>query len=332
MKKYLILIIGLIIFSGCNEPLPDEMPDDFRFSYSNGAMHLDWGSYNFTCDEEGKAEFTKEINGDVRKTYEFQVSEEDREKVYKSVVENNFFGLQDTYEDPTIMDGGFSKISVYADGQRKTVDVSNFYQPQFENVETAINQIIKKYVGDDAYSFNDLKSECSNKQIACIGNEMDYECDSWRAFCDWEENVITDTDDFVATAGNCEALENREKCITYCSTHLCEEEICDTLVFDAEQCTGCGTGCCSFCNDLDSCTATDGCYITWVHPSGESWQYGGCENMNLCMSTGTLCNYILTSYQGFLYHSVIEEDITKATLYEQLGNALQDTYNSECSE
>ena len=302
----------MILVSGCNEPpivpMSDEIPSDFEFSYATGATHADWGTYNFECDSEGNAHFTKEMGFDLKKTYDFKANDEDRQKVYDSVVKNDFFGLQNSYTDPSIMDGGFSNMTITADGQSKTVSVTNFDQPQFEDIALEINQIILKYVGADAYSLDELED---------LENTI-------------ENNTENTTGDFIATAENCEALENRENCVNYCSANICEEEVCDTLLFDADECTECGTGCCSFCNELESCRASEGCYITWVHPSGESWQYGGCENMNLCMNSETLCDYISTSYQGFLYHSVIEENSAKATLYEEMGNTLQNTYNSEC--
>ena len=154
--KYLILILGLIVlFSGCSGPASSEMPDDFSFEYSTGAMHAEWGTYDFTCDEGGNAEFMAEREGEIKKSHQFQVSEEDRQKVYKAVAENNFFNLQNEYTDPSIMDGGYSTISVHANGEGKTVTLNNYYLNQFENVEVAINAVIFKYAGEDAYSFSD---------------------------------------------------------------------------------------------------------------------------------------------------------------------------------
>ncbi len=153
--KYLILVLGLIIaFSGCSEPVINEMPDDFSFEYSTGAMHAEWGVYSFNSDTKGNSKFVVEAENEIKKSQDFQVSEDDRQKVYNAVMINNFFDLQSEYTDAFIMDGGFSKISVTANGQSKTVTLNNFHQDKFENVQAAINEIILKYVGEDAYSFD----------------------------------------------------------------------------------------------------------------------------------------------------------------------------------
>ncbi len=133
------------------------------------------------------------------------------------------------------------------------------------------------------------------------------------------------------TAKYCDTPANRGgPCVDFCSKNTCLEELCDALMFEVEGCTECSPGCCSLCTNLDSCESTKACRIAWIHPSGESWQFGGCENANLCAGKEEECNDKFVSFQGYRYSSLIEEDQTKAAEYSQKSDELQDAYNAEC--
>ncbi len=162
MKKIaLILIIFCILFSGCigpSEP-PEELPEDFEIEYGSGAMHLEWGQYNLKIDNMGNAVFEKTQGTDLSRKYEFTANEAELKIIYGAVMINNFFSLDDQYEDPAIMDGGWTEISIKANGERKTVKLLNYSQRQFEKVEAKIVGLIVSKLGDDAFSFTDLLDE-----------------------------------------------------------------------------------------------------------------------------------------------------------------------------
>ncbi len=155
-KAVLILVVFCALFSGCVQPPSEELPADFELEYGSGAMHAEWGQYRLEMDSEGNAVFEKTAGIDQSKKYEFVASEAERKKIYDAAVVNGFFSLNDKYEDPTIMDGGWSEINIRANGETKTVTVYNSPQPQFEAVEAEISRLIISKQGEDAFSVADL--------------------------------------------------------------------------------------------------------------------------------------------------------------------------------
>ncbi|MBU0662540.1 hypothetical protein KKH30_02670, partial [Candidatus Micrarchaeota archaeon] len=129
---------------------------DIELSYSTGAAHLDWGTYYLEVGSDGKAMFTKSA-GPGEKSYDFSVSAAELEKIYETAESEGFFFLQDNYTDPSIMDGGWSSITISGRGNSKTVGVTNYSLPAFEEVETEIARLILSKIGDDAFSLKDLE-------------------------------------------------------------------------------------------------------------------------------------------------------------------------------
>ncbi len=159
MKEIALISIALLVlFAGCvQQPeLPAELPEDFEVEYGSGAMHLDWGYYTLKIDSGGSAVFEKLRGVDSSKRYSFSVSEPERKKIYDSAMVNGFFSLNDNYEDLFVMDGGWSKITIRANGKSKTVNLQNYYLDSFEKVETEISTLILSKVGEEAFSFTDL--------------------------------------------------------------------------------------------------------------------------------------------------------------------------------
>ncbi len=327
MKKAIPALFAFtlaVLLSGCIQPpQPTELPPDFSFEYGTGAMHLEWGSYLFRVDSSGNASFKKTRETALVKTYEFAVSGEERLKIYQAAASNGFFSLQDMYEDPSIMDGGWSEISITANSATKTVSMRNYSLPQFENIASEIVALLKSKLGEDCFNFDDILEDCGKKKAECEGRDT-IECSDWKYFCGWQE--ITEE----PTPEQCETIAGRQQCLEYCIENDCSTELCDALLFEATGCTACSPGCCSLCTDLDSCTEVGFCKVAWIHPSGESWQFGGCENINLCMGFEEVCDYVFVSYQGMRYTSLIEENQDKAADYALQADLLQDTYNAEC--
>ena len=336
MKKIIcLLIISIVFLSGCpTVPEPTELPDDFDLTYSSGATHIDWGWYELKVGVDGKAVFTKGAGMAMKKSYSFEATEEELLEIYKSAVKNNFFSLLEEYQDPFVMDGGWSEIEIRADGSSKKVSVINFSQEQFDEIKSKIASLIIAKLGEDAFSLaffeycDEMKTECSSLTGECLDDiecELKtYECEEWAYYCSWD--AVTDL-----TSEYCDVLENREECIDFCINEQCSDELCDALLFEAPGCTECSPGCCEMCTNLDLCYNTLGCQTQWIHPSGESWQFGGCANMNLCADLAELCNYLGFSYQGFAYEAYIEENPEKAEVYNTLSINLESIYSSECN-
>ncbi|MFH1663626.1 MAG: hypothetical protein ABH986_02325 [archaeon] len=188
MKKIAFVLVLLVLFFGClfqpPEP-PKNLPEDFEVEYSSGATHLEWGHYELKIDSKGNAVFEKTIETSLTKKYEFTVSESERKKIFDAVVLNSFFSLNENYEDPFVMDGGFTKISIKANGERKTVTLVNYSQEQFEKVKQEIGRLITYKLGEKAFSFNDLMDECPEKETECSGKPEDFECRDWNYYCRW---------------------------------------------------------------------------------------------------------------------------------------------------
>ncbi len=329
MKKIVLILIVLVLLFGC--PIIDppkkleKLPDDFKLKYTSGAMHKEWGWYEFEADSTGSAVFTKGMEMALEKKFEFTATKEELLKIYNTAVEKGFFNLNDGYSDDSIQDGGAESIAFTANGNYKRVGMTNYSLEQFDAVESEIVKLIQSRAGENAFDL-DFIEECPERELECKGVESE-ECYSWQSLCGWKDSG---NGNGQISAEYCDKLENREECFLYCLENQCTVELCDALMFDAPECFSCETGCCSKCNDLDSCFESGSCSVAWIHPSGESWQFGGCENVNLCLDSAGICDYIFTSYQGFRYTSLIEEDLEQSILYEELADELQALYNKEC--
>jgi len=341
MKK-IFLILVLVIFSlGCPETIPEptELPDDFEVTYSSGAMHIEWGGFEFKADASGKAYLinTRGMAMEIRK--DFTVTDEELLEIYKAAVVNDFFSLNDSYEDPFVMDGGWSEISIRANGSRKKVSVSNYYNDQFDNVKGAISKLATLKLGNYAFSSNFFDG-CDEKRIECEERPMfecdgdaectisDFACEEWGEYCEWDYDGETPAGEL--TPEYCDKLQNREECIDYCTYTDCSEELCDTMVFEAPECTECSPGCCEQCDTLSYCTSVIGCDVAWVLPMDGAWEFGGCSNIDLCMSPEEACNSLSSNYQGYEVAAVTEENPDIAGIYQNISILLESAYSDNC--
>ena len=155
MEKLLaVLLIASFLLGGCligPDPV-DELPEDFELHYGTGAMHAEWGVFYLEVDSQGNAVFTKTWGFDQEEEHSFQASEEELLAIYNAALVNGFFGLQDEYRDPMIIDGGWEEITIKANGSSKTVKMQNYYVEAFSAVETEINRLIISKVGEDVFS------------------------------------------------------------------------------------------------------------------------------------------------------------------------------------
>jgi len=190
--KSKVLITGLIVlcflFSGCFEliePPASEMPKDFEFSYGTGAMHAEWGQFNLKVDGSGHAMFEKSFGLAIKKSYDFSLSELERIHVYNAVTRNGFFSLNKNYADQSIIDGGWSQITVTAENETKTVRVVNTEQDSFSKIEGKISKIILSKIGQGAFDSDDLEEECALKEQECNAVKS-IECEDWAYYCGWK--------------------------------------------------------------------------------------------------------------------------------------------------
>ena len=141
MKKLIVLVLVTVFLAGCSEPVPNELPEDFEVNYYSGAMHIEWGTTKFTANVLGEATVveSKEL---VETTKNFLVTNEELLVIYDTAMKNNFFSLNELYEDPFIVDGGFSEIELVVNGTRKKVKMINTDNYSFSEVEREIVLLI----------------------------------------------------------------------------------------------------------------------------------------------------------------------------------------------
>ena len=188
MSKKIIIVSVLLLFvfalvyinRGTNEEGFTSI-DGLR--YETGAMHAEWGEFSLEILENGESTFTKTENLYLEKSYSFQTSEEELAKILNVARKNGFFSLNDYYEDPSIMDGGYDSITIFSGEESKTVFLKNINVAEFTSVESEINKLIYTKLGGDPYSFDDLKTECAEKLKECKGNKNP-ECVEWVLFCE----------------------------------------------------------------------------------------------------------------------------------------------------
>jgi len=179
----------LFFLLGCVEN-PPENPETLSFSYSSGAMHLDWGSYEVNVEPSGNGTLIKKMGMSMELQKTFSLSQGEMKEVFDTASKNGFFSLNDSYDDPFIMDGGWSRISISTDSSTKTVSMSNYSLQQFSAVESKIISLVTNKLGANAFSLSDFKNYCPTKLAECssIGTECGskecYDCEEWIYFCE----------------------------------------------------------------------------------------------------------------------------------------------------
>jgi len=183
-KPSKVFLIFLIIFiSGCSSFQQVEvLPDDFELYYEDSAMHLEWGQDILEIDTENNAAYTQKKGSGMEMISEFNIEEEKLLEIYNKALENNFFGLQNNYEDPTIMDGGIQVIEIKGQGASKKVTLVNYYMYELDTLSSMILNLVPQEMRDR--KFNDL---CPEKMTEC-SNDNSEVCTEWVHYCEDEGN------------------------------------------------------------------------------------------------------------------------------------------------
>ena len=200
----IVLLIGLFLLVGCtgDSGIVPENPQEISFSYGSGAMHLDWGSFEVKVDSLGVGTLTKKMGEGMELQKSFSVTEAELKDVYVTAYKSGFFSLNESYDDPFIMDGGWSRITINYDEKTKTVLMKNYFLQQFDTVELKISSLIIKKLGANAFDLSEFRNLCPQKEGECKSFIMSANCDpdapsevseecfvclDWFDYCDWEE-------------------------------------------------------------------------------------------------------------------------------------------------
>ncbi|MEE8167932.1 MAG: hypothetical protein V3T58_03555 [Candidatus Hydrothermarchaeales archaeon] len=124
------------------------IPDDFEVVYSSQALYVPWGGFSYHIYRDGfviyhsdYGHLTKDFREDLAT---FVLTGEELFSIYRSILDNDFFGLDEYYTDPTVVDGGTTFLNVTADNKTHQVWVQNADVPSFNAVTETINNIVAK--------------------------------------------------------------------------------------------------------------------------------------------------------------------------------------------
>jgi len=126
-------------------------PADAGLNYETGAMHEEWGKTTLDIEKGGKSTFRKYENLELKEEISFDASEDELAQILNVASQGGFFSLRDVYKDPSIMDGGFTAITIFYGDESKTVKVINDYNESFDAVESEIYKLIGKKTKKDNY-------------------------------------------------------------------------------------------------------------------------------------------------------------------------------------
>jgi len=80
---------------------------------------------------EGRLEFVEQKR--------FQIAGDALDAIYAAVMQNDFFGLNESYRDDEVLDGSFAELTIAAGQKTRRVRTQNIAIDRFDNVVRAIN-------------------------------------------------------------------------------------------------------------------------------------------------------------------------------------------------
>jgi hypothetical protein len=140
--------------------LPTAAPADFALTFRSGPVNLTGGGSDtyilispaeatarnegFRLElahapllEGGRGEFGPRVVDDWKMVPNSAVL-----PVYHSVLRSDFFGLEETYRDATILDGGVRSLEISADARSHAVTVVNAQVPPFDDVVKQLELLV----------------------------------------------------------------------------------------------------------------------------------------------------------------------------------------------
>jgi hypothetical protein len=124
------------------------VPSDFSIAYFAGPSHRNWSGRRIQV-VVGADGVVKYFVGNVPRTKgapselplkQRKISKEQVKRIYARVVACGFFDLKRSYRNPRIRDGGYSRLSVTADGRTNHVSVSYYSVTRFSSIVAALGR------------------------------------------------------------------------------------------------------------------------------------------------------------------------------------------------
>ena len=144
----IILILSFVGLSSKNTEIifSSDIPDDFEiFIYSGG---FDFWSpiYLFYADNTGDAYYyilepEDRIAGDFTLISDFDMSDDEMNDIWDTIIDNDFFNLDGHYSRESVSDGTFANITIKGDGLIHSVTTVNIDNDRFDNIVRIVNSL-----------------------------------------------------------------------------------------------------------------------------------------------------------------------------------------------
>lgn len=155
MTKWLILLISLMVITGCQPEKATEVPAGFSLKYTSGPTHADRGAHHFINITEVsvgymlmKGEnfrfFSKE-DGSMKDTTNIEVqkklTKEEVLSLYQLILDQNIMGMDERYRDPDIMDGDYKLFELSWKGAKKKISAVNVTPDELKKLHKQLKQL-----------------------------------------------------------------------------------------------------------------------------------------------------------------------------------------------
>ena len=152
MKKILALLCitsMLFLISACGTS-PAKAGEMMQVVYENGDS---WGDIEQMEDgrmvidfEEGTVflEITSQKSGEMIATGEMKIEKKEMDDVKKEIEKANFFALSPETDEPLAQDGGYIRITVFAESGENSIYYPS-YSKSIADLEKVLQELYKKY-------------------------------------------------------------------------------------------------------------------------------------------------------------------------------------------
>ncbi len=186
-KKYILtaesttVLLVFVFVSGCTNQ--QSIPDDFEIKYGWGSCHADWQWSSINIDSDGNAAL-EVTRGFFRKEEQFSFSNDELLTIYQKIVKNNFFSLDEGYNNPEIMDGSCSNLWVRANEKEKKVSIANMKIGRFDRITKGILDVFNSKSSN--WQELDEKKMCNEARSLCEVQDSHQKipCDDWMNVCE----------------------------------------------------------------------------------------------------------------------------------------------------
>jgi len=148
-RKLLSVLSSVMLFSfliACTTTGPamsQSVPDDFSFELSSAPRMPGYplGPEYINMAADGSADLSvMDAEGGALPATTVKISAEGRARIYAAITENDFFGLDKTYESPAVRDGDYALLKVTIDGSTHIVRTINMRVNAFDRIVIIINR------------------------------------------------------------------------------------------------------------------------------------------------------------------------------------------------